>query len=67
MPNEKGTILNLFIKTGNDYSLALNSTDSIYQLMFLGLCITSNYNSYPVYLYRMIKTIMLRIYRTVKA
>ena len=30
-----GTILNLFIKTGNDYSLAINSTESLYQLVYL--------------------------------
>ena len=30
-----GTILNLFIKAGNNYSLAVISSESLYQLMFL--------------------------------
>ena len=34
-PKLKGTILNLFSRTGNDYSLAVNSTD--YKLKFIEL------------------------------
>ena len=29
MPNQIATILNLFIKTGNDYSLTVNSAESL--------------------------------------
>ena len=30
-----GTILNLFMKTGNDYSLTVNSTKSLFQLRYI--------------------------------
>ena len=36
-----GTILNLFVKTRNDYSLAVNSMEYLYQLMYLSLYFTS--------------------------
>ena len=37
-----GTILNLqFVKTGNDNSLAVKSLESLYQLMYLSLYVTS--------------------------
>jgi len=34
-PKLKGMILSLFLKTGNDYSLAVNSMEFLYQLVYL--------------------------------
>ena len=47
-----GMILSLFIKTGNDYSLAVISMESLYQLMYMYMLKVKNnrlnYNSYIV-------------------
>ena len=41
-----GAILNLFIKTGNDYSLTVNSAESLYQLtLFLQFILELGLNS----------------------
>ena len=40
-----GTIFNLFIKTGDDYSLAANSTELLYKLtLFRYLMLQANVN-----------------------
>ena len=36
-PKLKGTISSLFIKTGNNYSLIVNSTELLYQLRYISL------------------------------
>ena len=62
-----GTILNLFIKTGNDYFLAVNTTEFLYQLVYLGFHMLQvkvnrrNNNSYVVIYITYVKTIMLHI------
>ena len=66
-----GTILNLFIKKENHYSLAVNCTESLYQLTYLRficykLKLIEVIKFLRRHLYHMIKTIMLRIYSTVK-
>ena len=66
-----GRILNLFIKTGNDYSLAVNSTESsistsVFEVYMLQVKANRrNYNFYVI-IYNMIKLIMLHIYNTIK-
>ena len=41
-PKLKGTILNLFKKTENDFSLAVNSTESLLQLFYFMLQVNKN-------------------------
>ena len=41
-PKLKGTIVNLFKKTENDFSLAVNSTESLLQLFYFMLQVNKN-------------------------
>ena len=71
-PKLKVTILNLFSRTGNDYSLAVNSTEFLCQFVHLRFymlqvkAIIDVIKFLYCYLYHMIKSIILGIIAQLK-
>ena len=54
-PKLKGTIVNLFKKTENDFSLAVNSTESLLQLFYFMLQVNKNDVSLMYILIRLVR------------